>query len=747
MNVQAGDPGVVVSLGGSQDPVVVQPTPVPTPDPTVDSSLAIESEESVEDPLEEVSEAPVLELDEIVVTATRSEQDILDIPRTVTVITREEIESQSSITRNLFEILGNTVPGFGPPNQSDRNNAQLFRGREALVLIDGVPQNSNFYGSIGLRGFDPNIVERIEVVSGPTGLYGAGAAGGLINIITRQASEQTISRLQIGTATDLGELESGGFSYSLSYNLSGKSDPVNYVLNLSGQLTNQFRDAEGDIIPQDNPTLAGATIVGFLGKLGVELNEEQRLELSANFANDVRDVDFIVDLSTLDIPGRQKARALQANQQYINLKNPGNQTLSFNLSYTHDNLLNSRFSAQAYYWRNEDRAFPFDDRGENSFYDAITVFSPFIADAVGGRAQFDTSLLENIQLVWGIDYRNERNELILEIIDPVEFDRSGGTIIRSIDEQNLLPPYSIDQLGLFAQGEWNLSDQLILSGGIRQEFVELSVDDYTTFFGDDIVGGTPDFDATVFNVGSVYKLTEDLSTYLSFSQGFSVPLLFSLATAPAGTSIERGFSFLEPQTVDNYEIGFRGLWPDLQATLSVYYSYSELGTFFSFNPEDTVGILTRAPQRNYGVEATVDWQTSDRWQLGGSLTWHEGEADSDEDGEFTALSSFDVQPTKITAYVEHQTLPSWNNRLQFLYSGNRIRGFEDVADGVSIESYVTLDYISDILLGDGVLSLGIENLLDNQYFPVFSQVLSGFNEVTYRAARGRRLNLTYTINW
>jgi iron complex outermembrane receptor protein len=130
-----------------------------------------------------------------------------------------------------------------------------------------------------------------------------------------------------------------------------------------------------------------------------------------------------------------------------------------------------------------------------------------------------------------------------------------------------------------------------------------------------------------------------------------------------------------------------------------------------------------------------------------TIGWNEGEADADDDGEFLALGTFDVQPWKLTAYVQHQTTPTWNNRLQLLYSGNRDRGFEAGADGVAIEDYLTLDLISQLQLGDGILSLGVENLLDNQYFPVFSQVSSGFNDTGYRAARGRRVSLTYSISW
>lgn len=483
------------------------------------------------------------------------------------------------------------------------------------------------------------------------------------------------------------------------------------------------------------------------------MGEQQRLQITANYAQDEREVDFISDPIVRTIPSRQKARALEVNQEYVNLDEPGNRTTSVNLSYSHAELLGSQLQLQAYYWRNEDRAFPFDDRG--GFYDAITVFNPFEAEAFGGRLQIETPLFENAELLWGADYRNERNELVLDIIDPIAFDNSGGQIVQSIEERNLLPPYRINQLGLFAQAQIGFGSirsdsndpRFILSGGIRQEFVGLDVDDYTTFFGDEIEGGNPNFDATIFNVGGVFRVTDEISVFTSFSQGFSVPLLFSLATVPSGISVDEGFEALEPQKVENYEIGVRGRWQNLQASLSAFYSYSALGTFFQFTPGARIGTLIRAPQRNYGVEAALDWQPGEQWQLGTAVSWNEGEANADDDGEFLALSTFDVQPWKLTAYVQHQTTPTWSNRLQLLYSGNRNRGFEDGSDGVAIEDYITFDLISQLQLGQGILSLAIENLLDSQYFPVYSQVLSGFDDASYRAARGRRVSLTYSISW
>lgn len=108
---------------------------------------------------------------------------------------------------------------------------------------------------------------------------------------------------------------------------------------------------------------------------------------------------------------------------------------------------------------------------------------------------------------------------------------------------------------------------------------------------------------------------------------------------------------------------------------------SDLGASVVFDAPARPGRLVRSPQRNYGVEAPLDWQPGGGFSLSGTLTYVEGEDDIGEDGEFLALDSFDIAPLKLTAYVEHQTTPGWRNRLQLLYVGDRDRAFEDAVDG------------------------------------------------------------------
>lgn len=80
----------------------------------------------------------IKELEPVVVTATRAETPISQVTHAVTVITEQEIQQQAGLDRNLGEVLAKTVPGLGPGGLS--TFGQTLRGRDYLVLIDGIPR-------------------------------------------------------------------------------------------------------------------------------------------------------------------------------------------------------------------------------------------------------------------------------------------------------------------------------------------------------------------------------------------------------------------------------------------------------------------------------------------------------------------------------------------------------------------------------------------------------------------------------
>ncbi|WP_228054455.1 TonB-dependent receptor domain-containing protein [Gloeocapsopsis crepidinum] len=694
-------------------------------------------------PEADTAEAPI----EIVVTATRTPEAVQNIPRSVTIINRDQIEQQTALRRDLQDILAQTVPGLGDVSPDGNTFSQQLRGRRVQILIDGVPIKSNLstVQARDYRSIAPDAIERIEVVRGPTAIYGDGGTGGAINIITRQAGDQQFtSTAEIGIDAAAGGgnsfLTGDSFSNYLEYGFSGNEGIFDFVFNISRNDVGGFFDAQGSRIPFES--VADTEIFNVFGKVGVNLNSQQRLQVSLNHYNEGENSTVRPDESILDIPGIQKARGITVpDVEFIGVPGRGNRNTVASLNYTNDALFGSQLQGQLYYRLNSRSSDAFDFR---DFGDPIQQ-QQFDKEQWGARLQIQTPLSPAASLLWGADYSNENIRLDFNFGDDAEFDNTQGRVFRRVGGISI--PYDFSNLGLFAQLQWDLNDRWLISGGARYERFNLSVDDFQTPFVPyrNITGGDLSFDDLALNLGTRYRVTDAVSLFANFAQGFSAPDFGRLLQGPPDelTSIEDDVNVTQPQKVDNYEIGVRGEWTNVQVSLAGFYNESELGT--RLIPGAALAEIIRVPERIYGVEATIDWQPGGNWQLGGTATWQEGEFE--EDDEFLAITSERISPLKLSAYVEHETLPGWSNRLQLLLVGNRTRAFNDGTEEVPISGYVTLDYIGSIQLGLGTLSIGIENLLNEQYFPVTSQYLGGFYEPDNIAARGRTLRVGYRVTW
>jgi len=147
-------------------------------------------------------------LEEVVVTATRTERTTEEIPAGVSAVSKEDIKN----TRMLNVKDGLTgIAGVQAESRNGAYDARLIiRGaglkarygvREIMVLLDGVPITDPD-GLTRLDFVDTQLVDRIEIVKGPNStLYGANAAGGVINIITKSPFEEEKS-IKIGYGSD-----------------------------------------------------------------------------------------------------------------------------------------------------------------------------------------------------------------------------------------------------------------------------------------------------------------------------------------------------------------------------------------------------------------------------------------------------------------------------------------------------------------------------------------------------------------
>jgi outer membrane receptor for ferrienterochelin and colicins len=143
--------------------------------------------------------AEVVNLDEIVVTGTKTEHTLENVPVETVVLTKKDIEAVNA--ENIMDVLG-TIPGIHTANHEDvfgtytwnaRMGGLPFDSGYALVLIDGqrvmgcgASGGMGDYG-IGLNQVPVSMIERIEVVKGPgSALYGSDAVTGVINVITKK---------------------------------------------------------------------------------------------------------------------------------------------------------------------------------------------------------------------------------------------------------------------------------------------------------------------------------------------------------------------------------------------------------------------------------------------------------------------------------------------------------------------------------------------------------------------------------
>ena len=184
----------------------------------------------------------VFNLGEIVITATRLPQLLKDTPGSVTLITHKEIESSKAknVAELLQKVVGVDVKSYGY-NGTGTISIRGSSSNQVLVMIDGRPLNLASSGDVDLSLFSLDNVEKIEVVRGPfSALYGGGALGGVVNIITKNPPEvfKAKARLSYGSFN----------TSSCSFSLGETERKLGYIifadkLYSEGERENSFKDS------------------------------------------------------------------------------------------------------------------------------------------------------------------------------------------------------------------------------------------------------------------------------------------------------------------------------------------------------------------------------------------------------------------------------------------------------------------------------------------------------------------------
>ncbi len=342
-----------------------------------------------------------------------------------------------------------------------------------------------------------------------------------------------------------------------------------------------------------------------------------------------------------------------------------------------------------------------------------------VSEKLGGRLTVDTPVALDpapFNVIWGVDYLQDETEQV------------------GIDAPSNTPDMDQEAVAGFLEVELPVGDLGLLRSGVRHEEISVDVDDVVNRRGIFVEGGKLEFSETLVNASAVAYVTDDIDVFGGFSLA-DIGRAIADGTATRATALES-----EAQTVDNYELGIRAVYDRWDASITGFFSESENGT--TFDPDLNI---TKQPEEIYGVEVAANAQPHDMVRLGGTFTWMEGQIDLDDDGDFEEdLPSTRIPPVKVTSFVEVFPTDWATARLQSLYSGDR-NPDSSLFGGSEVNDYILFDLFASVDTGYGQLELGVENLFNEDYFPVLNQAAA--LPFAFSKGPGRTLSLTYAVKW
>lgn len=665
-------------------------------------------------------------LDEVVVSASRSEQRSFDAPAAIQSIGRASIENAGPQV-NLSEAL-NRVPGLTILNrQNYAQDLQVsirgFGARSAFgirgirLLVDGIPATTPDGQGQGSSISLPS-TDHIEVLRGPLAQLYGNSAGGVIQAFTRDAPEQPEFDAQYYT---------GSFGMRRSdWQYAGRLGDYGLVADYSTFDIDGFRDNSRTERKQFN------------GKLSFGPSEKTRVNVVFN-QFDMPLAQDPLGLTATQLttnPAQAGANAIGRNVRKIVLQNQLGSSLLHNIDSDHS------VTARAYYGTRE-----------NLQYQA-GIFIPGLPAPTGAwvgldRTYYGAGLQYNAQTTIG--------STPVKWVAGYEFDRSrearqGGkaalgektSTTRNEDNQ-------AENSDFFAQATALVSDKVSMLGGLRYSAVRFASEDH--FLSDGNGSGTMSFQATSPVLGLTYHANDSLNLYANYGQGFETPTLAEVAYSGTGTPAFN--TTLNASSSQHYELGAK--WaPSAQSRLDF--------TLFQIDSSDEIVVSSssggNSTYKNAPGTTRTGWELAANTLLGAHV--RASLAASGIDAQFS--QAYTSSTGNVTAGNKLPGIPQ-----QFLFSellwssralddakkpgllGSRA-GIELVNAGKlfandtnqdSTEGYTTLNLKASHgwAVGSGSLTAygRIDNVTDQQY--VGSVIVNQASKQFYEPAPGRNWTL------
>lgn len=628
---------------------------------------------------EEASDA---KLDEIVVSATRIDKRIKEIPAAVSAVTRDDIQlgrQQLALDESLAGVPGVFMQSRYNFSRDLRIAIRGFGARSSFgirgikIIVDGIPESLPD-GQGQSDAIDLGSAQQIEVIRGASSSLYGNASGGVINITSERGAAEPFAETRVAR---------GDFGYE-KYQLKfgGAAGRLNYLVNLSDLRYDGYR-----IHSKTENSLLNARLL-------YAIDKDSELDVVLNLTDQPMAQDpggiNLAQAQTDPTSARQQNVDFDAGEE-LEQQRLG---LRYEKSFGENHALRLR---NYYVWRDFANKLPFTGGGS-------TRFERFFVG--GGAAYAHTGRLfdRTNNLIVGLDVDRQKD-------DRQRFDNNMGVIGSLLADQDEI----VTSTGLFVQNEIALTDALALTLGLRYDEIKYEVEDKFLSDGDDSASRTLDEFSPM--VGIVYSPFESANIYATISTAFESPTTVEL-TNPSGTG---GFNAqVDPQLATNYEIGIRG-------TIGERNSFEF--ALFSIDVEDELipfevggrDIFENAGQSSReGIELAYASKPIDALSIGLSYTYSEFKFDR-----FVNDSGTDFSGNTIPGIPEEVL---WGELVYTSQSGfyaavegrNVGKIYANNANTVAVDSYTVVDAragVADWRFGNWVFEpfIGVNNLTDERY--------------------------------
>lgn len=547
--------------------------------------------------LERQSAGNAIALQQMTVSATRSAQDVSQVPSTVSVQTREQLDRQN--VGNIQELVryepGVSVGGTGQRSGLNGYNIRGIDGERVLTQIDGVSiPDSFFYGPYAQtqRNYvDPEIVKRVEILRGPASvLYGSNAIGGAVSYFTLDPEDIIKPGKDVGARLKTG-YSSADDSWLTSATVAGRQGDVDGLLHVSqrnGHETESYGGHGGTGLSRTEANPEDVRTTNVLAKLGWNYADDARLGFTYERYKDDRDQDI---LSAVGGPFANGAGMGMYRSR------TGNDTVTrerfgINHEFGLDSLVADHIKWSLNYQiaktdqHTEEVYFPF-SRTVLRTRDTTYKDRQWVFDAQLDKA-FSIGATDHL-LTYGTTLKHEK----------VTGSRSGtgtclavGGTCRAIgqvsasDAQALVsdfPDPTVNTYSLFAQDEIRWNNWTFLPGA-RYDYTRMEPKFTDEFLrGIQGSGAAPgsldDSDKKWHRVspkfGLTYAFNDNYTWYGQYAEGFRTPTAKSMYgrfdNPTLGYSVQ-GNPGLEPEKSKSYETGLRGNFDAGNFSAAVFYN-------------------------------------------------------------------------------------------------------------------------------------------------------------------------------